>query len=142
VHIPCASSGTKQRLERRYGGRLPQTRHAKAKPSKAKQANKQRMKWKEETKQNKTKQTTVLLWCEYYLNGSADEIYGGSRTGTPLTPSSTFAPSTSTKSRRYLFRPGWLATAKSQAAMVTRPEQTRPPAAFYCVCVCVREQIA
>jgi hypothetical protein len=104
VHIPCASSGPKQRLERRYGGPLPQTRHAKAKPSQAKQA-KNEMEKRNKTKRN---ETTVLLWCEYYLNGSADEIYGGSRTGTPLTPS-TFAPSTSTKSRRYLFRPGWLA---------------------------------
>jgi hypothetical protein len=107
VHIPYASSGTKQRLERRYGGPLPQTRHAKAKPSKASKQAKNEMERRNKTKQNKTKQTTVLLWCEYYLNGSADEIYGGSRTGTPLTPS-TFAPSTSTKSRRYLFRAGWL----------------------------------
>jgi hypothetical protein len=64
VHIPCASSDTKQRLERRYGGPLPKTRHAKAKPSQAKQSkakqSKQRMKWKEETKQNKTNNGIVM----------------------------------------------------------------------------------
>jgi hypothetical protein len=60
-------------------------KHAMQKPSQAKPS-KQAKNEMERRNKTKPKQTTVLLWCEYYLNGSADEIYGGSRTGTPLTP--------------------------------------------------------
>jgi hypothetical protein len=87
------------------------------------------MKWKEETKQNKTNNGIVMVWILFEWFGRwylwRQSNWHATNTPVPLLLVLILSHAAICSGLA-----GWLATAKSQAAMVTRPEQTIPPAAF------------